>query len=68
MRGPNPQRIYEAKREGRRSRMVASWHVPEADADALLDAWDAEAGGRELARTIRATGRRARSGCAIGPG
>ena len=34
-RKPDPTRIYEAKREGLRGRMVASWHVPEATGDQL---------------------------------
>ena len=50
MRRPDPTRNYEAKRAGLRGRMVSTRHVREADVDALLDGWDAEAAGRGIAR------------------
>ena len=50
MRRPDPDRIYQAKRAGLRGRMVSSWKVREADADALLDAWDIVASGMGLLR------------------
>lgn len=33
------QRITEAKRAGLRNRIHDEWHVPEAIADQMLDAW-----------------------------
>ena len=49
-RRPDPENIYQAKRAGLRGRMVSTWHVREADVDALLDGWDAEAVARGIAR------------------
>ena len=33
------RRIHDAQRAGLRNRIRDYWHVPEARADALLDAW-----------------------------
>jgi hypothetical protein len=43
------QRITEAQRTGLRNRIRDEWHVPEAKADALLDAWEITASERGLA-------------------
>ena len=37
------RRITEAQRAGLRNRIRDQWHVPEAKADAVLDAWAIEA-------------------------
>jgi hypothetical protein len=42
------QRITEAQRAGLRNRIRDEWCVPEARADALLDAWAIEAKERGL--------------------
>lgn len=41
-------RIHEAQRAGLRNRIRDQWHVPEAKADSLLEAWAAEATERGL--------------------
>jgi hypothetical protein len=43
------QRIHDAQRAGLRNRIRDHWHVPEARADALLDAWEITASERGLA-------------------
>jgi hypothetical protein len=43
------RRITEAHRAGLRNRIRDEWHVPEAKADALLEAWVAEARCRDIA-------------------
>jgi hypothetical protein len=42
------QRIHDAKGAGLRNRIRDHWHVPEAQADALLDAWAIVAAERGL--------------------
>lgn len=42
------QRIHEAQRAGLRNRIRDHWRVPEARADALLDAWAITASERGL--------------------
>ena len=41
-------RIHEAQRAGLRNRVRDHWHVPEAKAGSLLEAWAAEATERGL--------------------
>jgi hypothetical protein len=50
MRRADPRRIFEARREALRSRMVSSWRVAPDDADSALDALDLIATGRALLR------------------
>jgi hypothetical protein len=47
--GLRKERILAAQRIGLRNRIRDEWHVPEAEADALLVGWDDEARRRELA-------------------
>ncbi len=42
------RRIHDAQRSGLRNRIRDHWHVPEAKADALLEAWAVEAAVRGL--------------------
>ena len=42
------QRIHDAQKAGLRNRLRDHWHVPEARADALLDAWARTARERGL--------------------
>lgn len=42
------QRLHEAHRAGLRGRLTGQFRLPEARADELLAAWDAEAASRGL--------------------
>jgi hypothetical protein len=50
VRRADPDRIREAQRAGLRARMVNYWHVLPDRADEVLDAWEAEAAARGIAR------------------
>jgi len=49
-RRPDPERIYQARRAGHLSRLMAEGHLSEGRAERWLAAWESEARDRGLDR------------------